>query len=111
MPQPKKPELILPLLPGVSFAAVLLCPLGSIFLNNKGQFTLNTATAVLWFLFLMGIITLLWSIVPAMIYAKRYSLRKSFYAFAYSLFSMFCLSWIPLYAMLTLKTNKWLTRR
>ena len=59
----------------------------------------------------LGIITLLWSIVPAMIYAKRYSLRKSFYAFAYSLFSMFCLSWIPLYAMLTLKNNKWLTRR
>jgi hyaluronan synthase len=59
----------------------------------------------------LGMVTLLWSIVPAMIYAKRYSLRKSFYAFAYSLFSMFCLSWIPLYAMLTLKNNNWLTRR
>jgi len=59
----------------------------------------------------LGIITLMWSIVPAMIYAKRYSLQKSLYAFLYSVFSMFCLSWIPLYAMLTLKNNKWLTRR
>ncbi|MBQ6351998.1 MAG: glycosyltransferase [Lentisphaeria bacterium] len=59
----------------------------------------------------LGIVTLIWSIVPAMIYAKRYSLKKSLYAFVYSLFSMFCLSWIPLYAMLTLKNNKWLTRR
>lgn len=59
----------------------------------------------------LGILTLMWSIVPAMIYAKRYSLKKSVYAFVYSLFSMFCLSWIPLYAMLTLKNNKWMTRR
>ena len=62
MPQPKEPEkpkLILTLLPGISFAAALLCPLGVIYLNNKGQFTLNTSTAVLLFLFLMGIITLL----------------------------------------------------
>ncbi|MBR4666848.1 MAG: sulfatase-like hydrolase/transferase, partial [Lentisphaeria bacterium] len=62
MPQPKEPEkpkLILTLLPGISFAAALLCPLGLIYLNNKGQFTLNTSTAFLWFLFLMGIITLL----------------------------------------------------
>ena len=52
----------------------------------------------------------MWAIVPAMIYAKRYSLLKSLYAFVYSVFSMFCLSWIPLYAVLTLRNNKWLTR-
>ncbi len=57
------------------------------------------------------LITLMWAIVPAMIYAKRYSLLKSLYAFVYSVFSMFCLSWIPLYGMLTLRNNKWLTRR
>ncbi len=59
MPETKEPKLVLGLLPGISFAAVLLCPLGLIFLNNKGQFTLNTSTAVLLFLFLAGIITLL----------------------------------------------------
>lgn len=57
------------------------------------------------------LITLMWAIVPAMIYAKRYSLIKSLYAFVYSIFSMFCLSWIPLYAVITLRNNKWLTRR
>ena len=57
------------------------------------------------------LITLMWAIVPAMIYAKRYSLLKSLYAFVYSVFSMFCLSWIPLYGLLTLRNNKWLTRR
>lgn len=57
------------------------------------------------------LLTLMWAIVPAMIYAKRYSLFKSLYAFVYSIFSMFCLSWIPLYAVLTLRNNKWLTRR
>lgn len=73
MPQPKKteePKLILALLPGISFAAALLGPLGSIFLNNKGQFTLNTSTAVLLFLFLMGIITLLCA-VPLALCRKR----------------------------------------
>ena len=57
------------------------------------------------------LITLMWAIVPAMIYAKRYSLLKSLYAFVYGVFSMFCLSWIPIYGMLTLRNNKWLTRR
>ena len=60
--------------------------------------------------FYLVLLTLMWAIVPAMIYAKRYSLFKSLYAFVYSIFSVFCLSWIPLYAMLTLRNNKWLTR-
>jgi len=73
MPQPKEPEktkLILTLLPGISFAAALLCPLGLIFLNNKGQFTLNTSTALLLFLFLLGIITLLFA-APLALCRKR----------------------------------------
>ncbi|MBR4664285.1 MAG: hypothetical protein IKO93_10465, partial [Lentisphaeria bacterium] len=70
MPRTKEPKLILTLLPGISFAAALLCPLGSIFLNNKGQFTLNTSTAVLLFLFLLGIITLLCA-VPLALCRKR----------------------------------------
>ena len=73
MPQPEEPEkpkLLPTLLPGISFAAALLCPLGSIFLNNKGQFTLNTATAVQWFLFLLGVITLLCA-APLALYRKR----------------------------------------
>ena len=56
------------------------------------------------------VITLIWSMIPAMIYARRYSITKSLYAFAYGLFSVFCLSWIPLYSVLTVGSDKWMTR-
>ena len=53
---------------------------------------------------------LIWAIVPAMIYARRYSVGRSLYAFVYSIFSMLCLSWIPLYSILTVGNDKWMTR-
>ena len=56
------------------------------------------------------VIMMIWSMIPAMIYARRYSVMKSLYAFAYGLFSVFCLSWIPLYSMLTVGNDKWMTR-
>lgn len=62
-------------------------------------------------LFYMLVMTLLWGIVPTIIYARKRSLRYSFHAFTYSLFSLFFLMWIPLYALFTLNNNKWLTRK
>lgn len=59
----------------------------------------------------MTMATMIWSIIPAMIYAKRCSLKRSLYAFVYGVFSMICLSWIPIYAVFTIKNNKWMTRR
>ena len=56
------------------------------------------------------IISMIWSIIPAMIYARRYSVGKSFYAFIYGVFSLLCLSWIPLYSVLTVGNDKWMTR-
>lgn len=56
------------------------------------------------------VVTMIWSIIPAMIYARRYSVTKSLYAFAYGIFSVFCLSWIPLYSVLTVGNDKWMTR-
>ena len=56
------------------------------------------------------VISMIWSIIPAMIYARRYSVRKSVYAFVYGIFSIFCLSWIPLYSVLTVGNDKWMTR-
>ena len=55
-------------------------------------------------------VTMIWSIIPAMVYARRYSVTKSLYAFAYGIFSVFCLSWIPLYSVLTVGNDKWMTR-
>lgn len=64
-------------------------------------------------IFLIGyicLISLIWSIIPAMIYMRKGSIKKSVYAFVYGIFSVICLSWIPLYSLLTIKNNKWLTR-
>jgi len=55
-------------------------------------------------------VSLIWSIIPAMIYARRYSIKRSLYAFAYGIFSIFCLSWIPLYSVLTVGNDSWMTR-
>ena len=55
-------------------------------------------------------VCMIWAVVPAMIYARRYSLGRSLYAFVYGIFSILCLSWIPLYSALTVGNDKWMTR-
>ena len=54
---------------------------------------------------------MIWAIVPAMIYARRYSVKRSLFAFVYSIFSLLCLSWIPLYSILTVGNDNWMTRQ
>ncbi|MCQ2380672.1 MAG: glycosyltransferase [Victivallaceae bacterium] len=54
--------------------------------------------------------SMLWAVLPALIYARRYSISKSVYAFAYAVFSMFFLSWIPVYSVFTAGNSNWLTR-
>lgn len=53
----------------------------------------------------------LWSILPMIIYIRKKSFRYSIHSLTYSLFSLVFLLWIPLYAILTLNNNKWLTRK
>ena len=55
-------------------------------------------------------LSMIWAIVPATIYARRYSVWRSLYAFVYGLFSILCLSWIPLYSALTVGNDKGMTR-
>ena len=57
------------------------------------------------------IMIVLWSILPMIIYTRKKSLKYSFHSLTYSLFSLIFLLWIPLYAILTLNNNKWLTRK
>lgn len=59
----------------------------------------------------IGIIALIWSIVPTMVYIRKCSFVNSFYSFIYGIFSLLFLSWIPIYSLFTLKNNKWLTRK
>ena len=70
MPEPKEQTLIQSLLPGIGLASALLCPLGLVFLNNKNQFTLLTSTAVLIFLCLLAVVSLLCA-VPLALCRKR----------------------------------------
>ena len=75
-----------------------------------GYFIIYFSNAVMM-LFYMFIMILLWAIVPTLIYARKKSFLHSFHAFTYSIFSLVFLMWIPLYALLTLDNNKWLTRK
>ena len=55
-------------------------------------------------------ISTLWAAIPAMIYADRYSARKSLWAFAYGIFAALFLSWIPVFSVFTVRNGSWMTR-
>lgn len=59
----------------------------------------------------VAIMIVLWSILPMIIYIRKKSLKYSIHSITYSVFSLVFLLWIPLYAILTLNNNKWLTRK
>lgn len=50
------------------------------------------------------------ALIPAMIYAKRVSFLQSVWALAFSVYSVFAISWIYIYSFLTMRNSKWLTR-
>ena len=50
------------------------------------------------------------ALIPAMIYAKRVSVLNSVWAVVYSVYNLFLLSWIPVYAFFTARNSNWLTR-
>lgn len=52
----------------------------------------------------------MWSTLPALVYARRYSRSDAFWAYAYGLFFAFCLSWITPFSLLTMHRSGWLTR-
>ena len=51
------------------------------------------------------------SIMPSIVYYLRHRTTFGFrWALPYTLYWMFCLSWIPLWGMLTASNSNWLTR-
>jgi hyaluronan synthase len=54
---------------------------------------------------------MLMAAIPALVYAKQVSWLRSTWAFVFSVFNLFGLSWIPLYSFLTLRNTDWLTRK
>ena len=71
-----------------------------------GGFLMNPLS----FLYYTVIGTMVWSAVPAVIYAMRYSRSESVWSFIYGLYSIPCLSWICVYSIFTVQNSKWMTR-
>lgn len=65
---------------------------------------------LLFMLYYTFSINSVWSLLPAVIYAKRNSKSGALWAFVYGVFSLIALSWICVYSLLTLKNSSWLTR-
>jgi hyaluronan synthase len=55
--------------------------------------------------------SLLVSAIPVMIYGMSYKSRNALWGFIYSIFYLFSLWWITPYALLTLRNNRWLTKK
>ena len=53
----------------------------------------------------------LWSTVPAFIYASRYGIRNAHWALVYGFYYLPFLSWIGVYSVLTLRNTSWITRQ
>ena len=57
-----------------------------------------------------AVIGFIGALIPAMIYAKRVSVLNSVWAVFYTVYNLFLLSWIPIYAFFTARNSNWLTR-
>ena len=54
---------------------------------------------------------ILWSTVPAFIYASRYGIKHAHWALVYGFYYLPFLSWIGVYSILTLRNTSWITRQ
>jgi hyaluronan synthase len=53
----------------------------------------------------------IWSLIPAVVcYKEKKSIRKTIWAFGFGFYSLIGLSWLSIYALLTIKNSNWLTR-
>ncbi|MBR7104938.1 MAG: glycosyltransferase family 2 protein [Lentisphaeria bacterium] len=62
-------------------------------------------------IFMLAAGNILWSTVPAFIYASRYGFRHSYWAVIYGFYYLPFLSWIGVYSVLTLRNTSWITRQ
>lgn len=62
------------------------------------------------FLVFNALMALATTLVPALVYVKKRSLRETVWAMLYSVFNLTALSWICIYSFITMRNSKWLTR-
>ena len=58
----------------------------------------------------LGMIALMWTILPPLIYMRRKSFKNAFHSITFTLFTLTLIAWVPCYALLTMNNNSWLTR-
>ncbi len=86
--------------------------LPSLFLPSLGAVAIFAPWPALKICLYMALLLgLLLAAIPALVYAKQVSWLRSAWAFVFSAFNLFGLSWIPLYSFLTLRNTDWLTRK
>jgi hypothetical protein len=78
-----------------------------VFLEMLCQFSPAGLFHALYYGAVLGIIG---ALIPAMIYAKRVSFLDAVWAPVYTIYSLFLLWWIPIYALFTARNSNWLTR-
>lgn len=86
-----------------TFAPIVILPLLVLYGAVNPAYFIAIAP---YFLF----VTVLWSVLPMMVYMRKKTMKYAFHSITYSLFAMIGLSWIPCWSILTLNNNKWLTR-
>lgn len=64
----------------------------------------------LTFLYASIMATLIWSTLPAFVYASKYSKKDALWSYVYGVFNFLSLSWIGPYSILTIHRSGWLTR-
>lgn len=56
-------------------------------------------------------VIMIWSTLPAFVYASRYNKNESLWSYVYGVFNFLTLSWIGPYSILTVHKSGWLTRQ
>ena len=90
-----------------------------LFANGTLFFTFFWLPLLVWMLFVSPVMTLIytvsgsvmWSMMPAAIYAFRYNAKDALWAFVYGIYSVPFISWICIYSILTMGNTDWMTRR
>ena len=90
-----------------------------LFANGTLFFTFFWLPLLLWMFFVSPVMTLIytvsgsvmWSMMPAAIYAFRYNAKDALWAFVYGIYSVPFISWICIYSILTMGNTDWMTRR
>jgi hyaluronan synthase len=62
------------------------------------------------FIYSVLTVIIIWSTIPAFVYASRYDKNEALWSYVYGVFNFIALSWIGPYSIITIHRSGWLTR-